>query len=161
MQDIFIARQAIYDRRLRVYAYELLYREGLTSNAPEMDGDQATSRLLLNAFAEIGLDRVAGAQRVFLNMTRALLLDLPEIPFEKARLVLEILEDTPIDQTLVTRIAALKQTGYTLALDDFEFEERWLPLLPHIHILKVEVPSLDWERVAGQIARGAGAGERQ
>ena len=53
MQDIFIGRQAIYDRRLRVYAYELLYREGLTSEAPEMDGDQATSRLLLNAFAEI------------------------------------------------------------------------------------------------------------
>lgn len=118
-----------------------------------MDGDQATSRLMLNAFAEIGLERIAGPRRVFLNMTRSLLLDLPEIPFDKDRLVLEILEDIPVDQALIDHVAALGKAGYTLALDDFQFEDRWLPLLPHIHILKVEVPSLDWERVATQIAR--------
>jgi EAL and modified HD-GYP domain-containing signal transduction protein len=108
---------------------------------------------MLNTFAEIGLERIAGPRRVFLNMTRSLLLDLPEIPFDKDRLVLEILEDIPVDQALIDRVTSLGEAGYTLALDDFEFEDRWLPLLPHIHILKVEVPSLDWERVGEQIAR--------
>ena len=153
MQDYFIGRQAILDRRLRVYAYELLYREGNTSGAPSMDGDLATSRVMLNAFTEMGLDRIAGDQRVFLNMTRSLLMDMPEFPFDKERLVLEILEDIEVDDELVQHISSLKAAGYTLALDDFEFEEKWLPLLPHVDILKVEVPALDFGKLLEQIEK--------
>ena len=153
MQDYFIGRQAIFDRRLRVYAYELLYREGDTSHAPSVDGDRATSRLMLNAFTEMGLNRIAGDQRVFLNMTRSLLMDMPEFPFGKERLVLEILEDIEIDDEFVQSISLLAAKGYTLALDDFEFEEKWLPLIPHIAILKVEVPTLNWASLAQQIEK--------
>ena len=153
MQDYFIGRQAIFDRRLRVFAYELLYREGNTSGAPSMDGDRATSRLMLNAFTEMGLDRIAGDQRVFFNMTRSLLMDMPEFPFGRERLVLEILEDIEVNDEFVQRISVLRKEGYTLALDDFEFEDKWLPLIPHIDILKVEVPALNWDKLPLQIEK--------
>ncbi|HXK55386.1 MAG TPA: EAL domain-containing protein, partial [Gammaproteobacteria bacterium] len=153
MQDYFIGRQAIFDRRLRVYAYELLYREGHTSGAPRMDGDRATSRLMLNAFTEMGLDRIAGNHRVFLNMTRSLLMDLPEFPFDKERLVLEILEDIRVDDEFIQRISALDAEGYTLALDDFAFDDKWLPLIPHVDILKLEVPALDWSKLPAQLEK--------
>ena len=153
MQEYFIGRQAIYDRRLRVYAYELLYREGNTSGAPNMDGDLATSRVMLNAFTDMGLDRIVGSHRAFLNMTRSLLMDLPEFPFDRKRLVLEILEDIVIDEPFVQRIAALAKEGFTLALDDFEFRQTRHPLIPHIQILKVEVPTMEWDKVAQQMAK--------
>ncbi|MCB1867666.1 MAG: HDOD domain-containing protein [Gammaproteobacteria bacterium] len=153
MQDYFIGRQAIFDRRLRVFAYELLYREGNTSGAPSMDGDRATSRLMLNAFTEMGLDRIAGDQRVFFNMTRSLLMDMPEFPFGRERLVLEILEEIEVNDEFVQRISVLRKEGYTLALDDFEFEDKWLPLIPHIDILKVEVPALNWDKLPLQIEK--------
>ncbi|MCB1861618.1 MAG: HDOD domain-containing protein, partial [Gammaproteobacteria bacterium] len=92
-------------------------------------------------------------QRVFLNMTRSLLMDMPEFPFGKERLVLEILEDIEIDDEFVQSISLLAAKGYTLALDDFEFEEKWLPLIPHIAILKVEVPTLNWASLAQQIEK--------
>ncbi len=153
MQDFFIGRQAILDRQLKVYAYELLYREGDTSEAPAMDGDLATSRVMLNAFTGMGMERIAGDQRVFLNMTRSLLMDMPEIPFDKERLVLEILEDIEVNNGFVKRISGLASEGFTLALDDFEFEEKWLPLIPLIHIIKVEVPALNWHKLAEQIEK--------
>jgi len=153
MQDFFIGRQAILDRQLKVYAYELLYREGDTSEAPAMDGDLATSRVMLNAFTGMGMERIAGDQRVFLNMTRGLLMDMPEIPFDKERLVLEILEDIEVNNGFVKRISGLASEGFTLALDDFEFEEKWLPLIPLIHIIKVEVPALNWHKLAEQIEK--------
>jgi len=116
-----------------------------------VDGNLATSRLLLNAFTEMGLSRIAGDQRVFLNMTRSLLMDMPVFPFEKERLVLEILEDIEVDDAFVQSISTLAGENYTLALDDFGFERKWLPLIPHVDILKVEVPGLDWNKLEQQI----------
>ena len=160
MQQIFVGRQAIFDRALRVHAYELLYREGLEPAAAIRDGDQASSRVILNAFMEIGLQRIAGDKKVFINLTRSFFVDHPSIPFDRERVVLELLEDLEIDQTLIDRVAALKGQGYHLALDDFEFGERWEPLLPHVDIVKVEVPSLDWERLPRQLERLRGHGLR-
>jgi len=153
LQQIFVGRQAIFDRALRVYAYELLYREGREASATIRDGDQASSRVMLNAFMEIGLQRIAGNKKVFINLTRSFFIDHPSIPFEKDRVVLEILEDVEIDQQLIDAVAELKAQGYRLALDDFEFEARWDPLLPHVDIIKVEVPTLDWDGLPQQLER--------
>jgi len=153
MQEIFIGRQAILDRSMRVYAYELLYREGNTRNAPQLDGDQASSQVILNAFMEIGLERIAGRQRVFINLTRSFLVDLPPILFEKDRVVLEVLEDVEIDERLIEGIAELASRGFTLALDDFEFQPKWDAFLPYIDIIKVEVPALDWDNIETLLQR--------
>jgi len=153
MQEIFIGRQAIFDRSMRVYAYELLYREGNTRNAPQFDGDQASSQVILNAFMEIGLERIAGRQRVFINLTRSFLVDLPPILFEKDRVVLEVLEDVEIDERLIEGIAELASRGFTLALDDFEFQPKWDAFLPYIDIIKVEVPALDWDNIETLLQR--------
>ena len=52
-ETIQIARQPIFDRDLNVFGYELLYRDA-SGAARFEDGDQATSRTLLNTFIEIG-----------------------------------------------------------------------------------------------------------
>ncbi|MCB1856667.1 MAG: HDOD domain-containing protein [Gammaproteobacteria bacterium] len=151
MQNIFVGRQAIYDRDLRLYAYELLYRKSLDNRAHLSDGDLASSRLILNAFMEIGLEKIAGDHRVFLNLTRRLLLEQPPIPFDKERVVLEILEDIELDTELIHSLKSLAGEGYVLALDDFEFEPKWEPVLPHARIVKVEVPTLDWDNLEARV----------
>ena len=160
MQDIFIGRQAIFDRAMGVYAYELLYREGKTESAPRLDGDRASSQVILNAFLEMGLERIADRQPVFINLTRSFLVDLPPIPLDKKQVVLEVLENVTVDQQLIRSVAELKAKGYTLALDDFEFQPEWEPLLPYVDIIKVEVPSLDWEQIEGRVEQLHGHGIR-
>ena len=49
-----VARQPIYDRRLDLAGYELLFRPSEADKAKKIDPDAATSSVILNAFAEIG-----------------------------------------------------------------------------------------------------------
>ena len=69
-----VARQPIYDRRLDLVAYELLYRPGNPNRASAIDPDAATSSVILNAFAEIGLDNLVGDSLVHINVSRRFLL---------------------------------------------------------------------------------------
>ena len=151
MQDFFIGRQAIFDRDLSVFAYELLYRDNNGNSAQIKDGNQASSRVILNALTEIGFERLVENKKAFINLTRQFFTDLPPIPFNKNRVVLEILEDIEVDQALVKRIATLYDDGYTLALDDFNFESQWAPLYPYVDIIKVEIPSVDWANLPHKV----------
>jgi EAL and modified HD-GYP domain-containing signal transduction protein len=142
MQNIFIGRQAIFDRQMEVYGYELLYREGDTEGVQVSDGDLASSRVMLNAFMDIGLECLVGPHHAFINLTRNFFADSPSIPFEQGQVVLELLEDLAVDEHLIQSVASLASQGYSLALDDYEFDPRWDPLLPYISIIKVEVPAV-------------------
>ncbi|OOZ37402.1 EAL and HDOD domain-containing protein [Solemya velesiana gill symbiont] len=143
MENFFIGRQAIFDRGMKVFAYELLYRDNQGRSVESLDGDQASSLVILNSFAEIGLERMVGSARAFINLTRNFFVEEPPIPFDKSRILLEILEDIPVDDSLIACCQTLSEQGFTLALDDFAFEEKWDPLLPIVDIIKVEVPQVD------------------
>lgn len=142
MQDIFIGRQPIFDRDLQVYAYELLFRSGTENRAGEFDGDQATSQVIVNAFIEIGLDQIVGDQPAFINLTRSFVTSSAPLPFPKDRVVLEVLEDIHPDAEVVAGARALAAQGYTLALDDFVFNENLRPLIELAHIVKIDLMSL-------------------
>lgn len=156
MKDIYIGRQAIFDRDMQVFAYELLFRSGQSNQSnvtQQLNGDSATSEVLLNTFMEIGLERIAGPNLIFVNLTRNLFLDHPELPFPKDRVVMEVLEDIPIDQRLLDSVSQLSQQGYQLALDDYTFDPAWDRLLPLVDIIKVEVPAVGLERMREEIPR--------
>jgi len=154
MKDIYIGRQAIFDREMAVFAYELLFRTGPHPSSQVVqscNGDSASSEVLLNTFMEIGLEQVAGPHRVFINLTRKLFLDHPGLPFERDRVVLELLEDIPVDAALLESVERLSRQGYQLALDDYCFDLAHQPLLPWMHIVKVEVPALPLAEIARRL----------
>lgn len=153
MQQISVGRQAIYDRRMQVYGYELLYREGETANAPGVDGNEATARVILNSFMELGLERIVGQRRAFINFTQDFFTGQPPMLLEKGRVVLEILEDVVVNDQLLENVARLLAEGYTLALDDFEFEQKWEKLLPLVRIVKVEIPAVELSHLPRRIAK--------
>ena len=57
MSDVFVARQPIFNRDLEVVGYELLFRSREAQAIPSPEG--ATASVVLNAFTEIGLERIA------------------------------------------------------------------------------------------------------
>lgn len=139
-ETLLVGRQAIFDRNMDVHAYELLYRDHKKAEEAVLpDGDTATSRTLTNALIEIGLDRIAGNSRVFINFTESFFTEMQPIPFDKDRVVMEILEDIPVTDELVAGVKRLSDEGYTLALDDFEFDEKWRRILPYMDYIKLEV----------------------
>lgn len=147
MHDVFIARQPIFDRELKVYAYELLFRRADVRDANVIDGDQATSQVILNAFTVIGLDELVGPHPAFINMTRGFLLQDRRVPFPVDRVVLEVLETIEPDAEVVAALQDLSRQGYRLSLDDFIFHETLLPLVKLADIIKVDVMVLTPEQI--------------
>src|SRR5450432_3439658 len=92
----YVGRQAIFDRALRVVAYELLYRNSEENRARFSDSSQASAATMLNAFVEIGLDALVGTLPVYVNLPADFLLGIHPIPLPPDRTVIEVLEDVPV-----------------------------------------------------------------
>ncbi|MGA7801649.1 MAG: HDOD domain-containing protein [Gammaproteobacteria bacterium] len=147
MHDIFIGRQPIYDGALTVQGYELLFRSGPDNHAVVANGDQATSQVILNAFVDIGLDQLVGTAPAFINLTRNFLVRSEPLPLPPDRVVLEVLEDIQVDDTVLAAVRRLANQGYTIALDDFVFREELRPLLELAEIVKIDIRSLNRSEV--------------
>ncbi len=135
---IQVGRQAIFDRNLKVFAYELLYRDA-GGSCSIADGDQASSVTLLNAFMEMGLDRITGPHKAFINLTRHFFVSMPPVPFTRERVVLEVLEDVEVDDALLRGIENMRAQGFHLAMDDYSFQPQLAPILPLVKYIKVEI----------------------
>ncbi len=149
--NILLARQAIYDTQLRVYAYELLFRSQGSDSANVTDGDHATSSVLLNAFTALPVEDILEGKPAFVNFTRNLL-DSPP-PIDASRLVVEILEDVVIDAQTIEAIARLKQQGYTIALDDYVYAEGHHELVLLADLIKIDVLAQSLDEVRALLQR--------
>lgn len=136
--EIFVARQPIFDRKKRVYAYELLYRNGNFPSANITDFDNATSEVITNSMLLIGIESLTGGKKAFINFTRNLLENEFAVMFPPDLVAIEILETIEPDDTIITACKRLKQLGYTLVLDDFVYNERFDPLVQIADIIKID-----------------------
>jgi c-di-GMP-related signal transduction protein len=141
--DLYIARQPIFDRKMRVYGYELLYRSGMDNVYDGSDDNKSTAELINNTFLAMQSDKVTGKSKAFINFSKDMLLqNIPKIlPAETT--VVEILESVEIDDEVVETCKQLAKDGYTIALDDFVFDESYTPLLEIAHIIKIEFNRVD------------------
>lgn len=150
MDDIYIGRQPIYDANLNVFAYELLFRSSQASNeANVFDGDSATTNVIINAITEIGMNNLVGQHRAFINLTRNHILQMAEqpLPEMKERLVLEILEDIEAEDEIVAAVTHLANDGFTIALDDFIYNESLQPLVDISDIIKIDLMAINDEEL--------------
>lgn len=154
--DIYLARQPIFDRSLRVVAYELLFRSSSANKAEISNPVEATAQLLLNTFVSVGLNDLVGDRKAFVNLPREFLIGTYPLPASPDQLVLEILEDVEIDDELIMGVKELRRQGYTVALDDALFEPKLEPLLGLAKIVKMELPlapRAEWGRHLEQFRR--------
>ena len=150
--DIFVGRQPIFDRQLNVVAYELLFRSSEVNEAGPLEPYQATAQVLLNTFLGIGLDTLVGDKRAFVNFSRGfLLLDYVQL-FPADRVGIEVLENTVVDAELLEEVRSLSAQGYTIALDDFTYDDSLQPLVALADIIKLDVRALDRSALEEHVA---------
>jgi EAL and modified HD-GYP domain-containing signal transduction protein len=139
--ECLLGRQPIYDARREIRAYELLYRRHVADGAAQIaNGDQASAEVLLKAFLEIGLATVSPEQPVFINHTVSLLALDPIVPPD--RMVIEVLEDVPVNAETIGNLERLKGLGYRIALDDFIHSDAQVPFLRLAHYVKLDLRAL-------------------
>ncbi|MEZ5614172.1 MAG: EAL domain-containing protein [Rhodocyclaceae bacterium] len=152
IQEIFVGRQPILDRDQRMFAYELLFRSGRQNFAQVSDDRMATATVLSHAITELGLEAALGPYLGFINLdARMLTSDVLEM-LPRDKFVLEVLETVELTPQVIARCRALKDMGFTLALDDFvTLEDRHRPLLEMADIVKVELMGMSDTDLAGTV----------
>ena len=156
MNNIFIGRQAIYDKHLKVSAYELLSRSNSEYNEAfvgEHNANLATTIVMLNALTEIGLQQLVGKHPAFINLTYDFLISEDAFPDLHNQLVLEILEDVAVTDELVTAVKKLSDSGYMIALDDFIYHDKMLPLVEIADIIKIDILQLDEQGIRDHVKK--------
>lgn len=139
MADIIIGRQQIFDQKLNIYAYELLFR-GNDFDLNQKDGaTQATNQVITDTILELGLNTIVGPNKAFINFTTQNLLDKTPLHLPKDRIVVEVLESVEVDQRIVANLKELSTLGYLIALDDFVFSDDWTPLVEFADIIKLDI----------------------
>jgi len=133
----FIARQPILSCRRDVFAYELLFRSGIGNSFGGADLEHASASMFVTSFM-IGLQKLTGGQRAFVNCPRDFLLRDYISLFPRELVVVELLENIAPDAEVVAACRRLKEGGYLLALDDFVDTPDWAPLIEIADFIKVD-----------------------
>ncbi|MER7276599.1 EAL domain-containing protein [Dactylosporangium sp. NPDC000244] len=150
---VHVGRQPIFSRAGDVHGYELLFRGDAGAVDADERGAYATSRVLITAFTEIGIEPLCGRGLCFVNLTREFLVgDLP-LPFDAEQVVLEILETVELDDEVVTAVAELVRQGYRIALDDYVFGLGHEPLLELAAYVKIDVLETAAQDLAATVER--------
>lgn len=135
---IYVARQPIFDRQQKVYAYELLYRSGEDNYNPEINGNLATSEVIANSFLALGLDKLTRRKRAFINFSSQLLNNETALLLPKEYVAIEITEDISSDQDAVAACKDLYKKGYKLVLDDYDRHTGDTDLLNFVEFIKID-----------------------
>ena len=146
---VCVGRQPIFDVHRKVFAYELLFRTPDSHTARIQDPDAATAQVLISTLSDIGLERIAGAEPLFLNCTRYFLEHEPVL--DPQQWVLEVLEDIVVDDSLLDGIRRCRKLGYRIALDDFEYRPELAPLVELADFVKVDVLAQPMAAVEAQV----------
>ena len=145
MAEIFVGRQPIYDRDLDIYAYELMSRSSRSGEDedPQQDADKATSQVIINAFLEIGIDKLVGKHIAFLKLTERFLNSDEELPLPTDNVILKIPGHIEVNDSVVEGAQKLTSAGYRLAIDDYLQHPESQPLANMAHMIDLNIEALD------------------
>ena len=140
--EVYVGRQPIFDRRMKTYGYELLYRRSQKNFFEGLSDNQATAELINNAFFAMHFGELTSGTRAFINFSGDLLEREVPLLLPKESLVVEVLERVEPTSAVVLACRKLVEQGYVLALDDYVHREDMMPLLELASIVKLELASL-------------------
>jgi EAL and modified HD-GYP domain-containing signal transduction protein len=151
--EFFLGRQPIVGRNRELVAYELLFRSSRVDRAMVIDDVYATATVIKHAFSGLGIDSALGKKKGFINFDERLLMSDVIEALPRDRVVLEILEHVPMTPRIVDRCQALRESGYTLGLDDVvRLTEGLKAVMPFISFVKVDVSVLTEPQITALVS---------
>lgn len=137
--NYLLGRQPILNRSEELVAYELLFRSAGSLTADVTDASHATASVIINTLTGFGIEDILGEYKGFINMELELLMDDSLHILPKGQVVIELLETLQVTPELVARCRFLKESGFTLALDDHEYSPLYHDLYGIVDIIKVDL----------------------
>ena len=138
----YVARQAIYDSERRVFAYELLFRDGVKNCFPDISPDEATSNMIATSHLSVGVESITFNKPAFINFHQDTILYRFPSTLDPLNVVIEIVETVEVTDDLIKACEHIFNLGYKIALDDYDFSEQWEVIMPLVSYIKLEVEQI-------------------
>jgi c-di-GMP-related signal transduction protein len=152
MSEIFVGRQPIYDRDLDIYAYELMSRSSRSNKEEEQtDADKATSQVIINAFLEIGIDKLVNNNIAFIKLAERFLRTDEALPLPTDKVILKIPGYTNVDDDIIAGAKRLTDEGFQLAIDNYLVHKELQPLAKMAHMIDINIEALDQSTLESHI----------
>ncbi len=153
LMGMYIARQAIFNRALKVYGYELLFRGEMKSAGYDGVSAVQASASVLGGLFENGINEIVDDKVAFINVDNDLLQSDTIELIDPDRLIVEVLENTSVDENLIQRLLSLREIGYKIALDDLEESYSTYQLIPYADIIKYDIIATPLEQIEIDVKR--------
>jgi len=137
---VFVARQPIFDRNRKVWAYELLFRSD--ASADHYDGAEpssATRQVISHGMLSIGWDKMLSGKLGCINFGRDMLLQDLYSSLPPGQTIIELTEDIEADQEVLETVRGVRAQGYRISLDDFRPGPRMDSLVELADLVKIEM----------------------
>lgn len=141
--DTYIVRQPIVDSQRKVTAYEILYKEDISSLYSGRSTNFGVATAIEQFLTNMDGDSFLDGKTAFFTFTPSLLMkNIPKM-FPPEKMVIQIDDNTivhPVAQKIVYRF---KKQGYRIAVQGFTFAPRYLGILDVVDMIKVDFKNED------------------
>jgi c-di-GMP phosphodiesterase len=152
LDRVVIGRQSIHDAGRDVVGYELLFRSlGGLRTVGDTSSTHTTNEIMFSAL-NIGLARLAGGKRIFLNADADLMAGDVQVALLPDRSVIAVDHSFGTDDAVVTRCRRLVAEGFTVALTGYRTLAEAGPMLDVASIVKMDAYACTPAEIAAAIA---------
>ena len=148
MQNTYIARQAILDRHSNTIGYELLFRDSVDNKFPELDPCIATSKLIIQNHIHGDIEALSMGKLAFINFTEECLVNKFPLMFDKKSIVIELVGHEMASSRLLKIIKYYHEKGYSIALTEYDLDDKWDVLFPFLTVIKIDVEVINAKRIS-------------
>jgi len=138
--EVFVARQPIFDRNRKVWAYELLFRaDGAATHYDGAEPSSATRQVISHGMLSIGWDKMLRGKHGSINFGRDMLLQDLYSSLPPGQTIIALTKDIEADDEVLEAVRGVRDQGYRIALDDFRPGPRMDSLVELADLVKVEM----------------------
>jgi len=144
MDDLYISKQKIIDKKKGVYAYEFVFRDDSNKPIGFSNSLKATSQLIINSMGSNEIHQLLGSKtKAFINVDETSLTKGILDVLDKNKFVFNILEDIKLTENVIKRIVSYKKRGFLFSLEHFDSSARMIVkfkrLFNYIDIIKMDI----------------------
>lgn len=136
--ETYIVRQPILDNKMNIAAYEVAYQQ--TGSALYNQQDARVADTILSFFNRIDEEEdLLEGKDAYITLTPNLLMQNAAAVFDPQHVIVQITETVLVHPQTKEMLLSLRERGFRLALSGFEFNRRYLDILPYVDIMKVDM----------------------
>ena len=156
---MYIARQPIFNKLMKIYGYELLYRDASEAVSFGNASSSAATATVIGGLFEQGINKIVGKAKAFVNFDYDFIMSENIELIDPETLVIEVLETVEVNPVLVERLHYLRAKGYKIALDDFEESLNNYPIVYIADIIKYDIIITPLESIEEEVKEALAQGK--